>query len=354
MRQGNVESPPRLFDAAISEMANAIGLAQRHQAKQRALVEQLERERNVPNTVLGRADLPPLELEVQNTERAEMLTEMRHRTSVQRTDGRPTGPALPKLSLSPRRSAVQGNDTPRNTSRVTPRMTPRITPRLSPRDRPPPREDRVPFDFQGTYVLCSDMIRRFALAAEAGGFVSASCSTDATVAVAADTILAHNQKTVMRYPSQCAAAKDRRATQAVSDLKALRLSMDRHCSHPRVRLALLLLGWGAEEAWTPPKRLMCLRWLAWCHSHTPVLGKYLSLQSVDNLLHYMHHIKMLRDDGVSILHVASRDAYIRRGRGVHFDLLLLSWTKLWGSWETKENAARLQWEFARRRVEPHE
>ena len=83
----------------------------------------------------------------------------------------------------------------------------------------------MPFDFQGTYVLCSDMIRRFALAAEAGGFVSASCSTDATVAVAADTILAHNQKTVMRYPSQCATAKDRRATQAVSQqLQAERAS----------------------------------------------------------------------------------------------------------------------------------
>ena len=39
-------------------------------------------------------------------------------------------------------------------------------------------------------------------------------------------------------------------------------------------------------------------------------------------------------------------------KSMHFDLLLLRWVQLWGSWESKEHPARHHWEFARRRIEP--
>ena len=238
-------------------------------------------------------------------------------------------------------------------------------------------ENRIPDDPLELAELCTKALQRACFESEESGFLhpTASVSTAATEVIKER----HASTASAKRPPDAFSSNARRAQQTAADLKALKIALRKHGErNPRIELVQRLLGWETEgESWNNVQRGMCLRWLAWVHAcngglHTedrdgdtacplpPV--RYMSRETAELLIKYMLHLKLFPHPRAhGIIHAVVREKSLafwpRKARKVNgmgtpdptrpsrvqptqryvdFDLLLLRWTHLWGSWD-REN-----------------
>lgn len=85
------------------------------------------------------------------------------------------------------------------------------------------------------------------------------------------------------------------------------------------------------------------------------MGKYISRESVENLLGYLQHIKVIDRKGFKYMLELSYGSDLRfrhrpqtragRSDAVRFDQLLLKWTDKWGGQKIAVQKAGLHWNY---------
>ena len=71
----------------------------------------------------------------------------------------------------------------------------------------PLKFNRVPQDLKSLHVLCSVVLRKFALDCEEAGFPQKGCSADATVAAIAEAIRLYNKRSILKHPCDLESAR---------------------------------------------------------------------------------------------------------------------------------------------------
>ena len=222
--------------------------------------------------------------------------------------------------------------------------------------------------------MSTKVLLRACFESEESGFLHPTAS----VSTVATEVIKEAHSSTAKRPPDAFSTNARRAQQTAADLKALKSALRTHGhQNPRIEVVQRLLGWETEgEPWNNVQRGMCLRWLAWVHAcngglHTddaddeassapPV--RYMSRETAELLIGYMLHLRLfphprahriiqdvIRERSLAywprrkasgldrplptIPHPARAYRAPPAQRYVDFDLLLLRWTHLWGSWD---------------------
>jgi hypothetical protein len=272
--------------------------------------------------------------------------------------------AIPPLLLPPLGGAVSALGQSVRSSTHSSKLTPRDI-------------DRIPQQINALMFMLDAIVSQVTRAADTAGFAEdGSLDTFLKTAVA-DAILCA-QPSSPRFPPMTEDAIARRSRQAARDLRSLEATLDRFSKYPRVKLMQRLLGWGEGKQWNTRQRCMCLRWLAWVsgsmslshnvakqpqmqqsprhavgsmHERPPPV-RSMSKVYVDGLLQYTVHHRLCGREGYTILRKAARDPLIQHKSisgeiKVQFDMMLIHWTELWGSWE---NPADRAWQRGHHKV----